>query len=290
MLDKVLQQTQYAHPKGALQPIPTNYEFVEESGIRFLVRIVSNLERKHQAQQQNANVIKGKDFNPFLPYEQDLFVTDISNTHICLLNKFNIVDHHLLLVTREFEEQESLLTHQDFEAMWITLAEIDGLVFYNSGQAAGASQRHKHLQLIPLPLTPEGVSIPIEVALKSIQFKDGVGRIPSFKFKHAIAQLDSSWINSPSQAQSATLDCYHTLLSQLNLVDVSINPKPAPYNLLATREWMMIVARSQERFQSISINSLGFAGALLVRNEEQLQFVKEISPLTILQNVAVSEE
>lgn len=289
MWHKVLQQTEYAHSKGALQPIPTNYEFVEESGIRFLVRVVSNLERKHQAQQQKANVIKGKDFNPFLPYEQDLFVTDISDTHICLLNKFNIVNHHLLLVTRQFEEQESLLTQQDFEAMWITLAEIDGLVFYNSGQAAGASQRHKHLQLIPLPLTPEGVSIPIEVALKSIEFKDGVGRIPSFQFKHAIAQLDPTWVNSPSQATSATLDCYNTLLRHLNLVDVSINFKPAPYNLLATREWMMIVARSQERFQSISINSLGFAGALLVRNEEQLQLVKEINPLTILKNVAVSE-
>jgi ATP adenylyltransferase len=284
---KVLQQTQYAHSKGALQPIPTNYEFVEESGIRFLVRVVSNLERKHQAQQQNAKVIKRKDFNPFLPYEQDLFVADISNTHICLLNKFNIVDRHLLLVTRQFEEQESLLTEQDFEAMWITLTDIDGLVFYNSGQAAGASQRHKHLQLIPLPLTPEGVSIPIEAALKSIQFKDGVSKIPSFQFKHAIAQLAPSWVNSPSQAASATLDCYHTLLSHLNLVDVSINSKPAPYNLLATREWMMIVARSQERFQSISINSLGFAGALLVRNEEQLQLVKELSPLTILKNVAV---
>ncbi|MGB3206563.1 MAG: phosphorylase [Crinalium sp.] len=290
MWHKVLQQTENALAKGALQPIPTNYEFVEESGIHFLVRVVSNLERKHQAQQQNANVIKGKDFNPFLPYEQDLFVTDISDTHICLLNKFNIVDHHLLLVTREFEEQESLLTHQDFEAMWITLAEIDGLVFYNSGQAAGASQRHKHLQVIPLPLTPEGVSIPIEVALKSIEFKDGVGRIPSFQFKHAIAPLNPSWVNSRSQAASATLDCYHTLLRQLNLVDISINSKPAPYNLLATREWMMIIARSQERFQSISINSLGFAGALLVRNEEQLQLVKELSPLTILQNVAVSEE
>ena len=286
MWHKVLQRTEYAHSKGALQPIPTNYEFVEESGIRFLVRVVSNLERKHQAKQQNANVIKGKDFNPFLPYKQDLFVTDISDTHICLLNKFNIVDHHLLLVTRQFEEQESLLTQQDFEAMWITLAEIDGLVFYNSGQAAGASQRHKHLQVIPLPLTPEGVSIPIEVALKSIEFKDGVGRIPSFKFKHAIAQLDLSWVNSPSQGASATLDCYHTLLSYLNL---PVNSKPAPYNLLATREWIMIVARSQERFQSISINSLGFAGALLVRNEEQLQLVKEISPLTILKNVSVSE-
>ncbi|AFZ11039.1 ATP adenylyltransferase [Crinalium epipsammum PCC 9333] len=287
MWHKVLQQTEYAHSKGALQPISTNYEFVEESGIRFLVRVVSNLERKHQAKQQNANVIKGKDFNPFLPYEQDLFVTDISDTHICLLNKFNIVDHHLLLVTRQFEEQESLLTQQDFEAMWITLAEIDGLVFYNSGQAAGASQRHKHLQIIPLPLTPEGASIPIEVALKSIEFKDGVGRIPSFQFKHAIAQLDPTWVNSPLQGASATLDCYHTLLSYLNL---PVNSKPAPYNLLATREWMMIIARSQERFQSISINSLGFAGALLVRNEEQLQLVKELSPLTILKNVAVTEE
>jgi ATP adenylyltransferase len=91
------------------------------------------------------------------------------------LNKFNIIDHHLLIVTRTFKEQETWLTLQDFEAMWACLNEIDGLVFYNGGKTAGASQRHKHLQLVPLPLVEEGLKIPIEPAIASVIFQDSIG-------------------------------------------------------------------------------------------------------------------
>ncbi|HEY9876480.1 MAG TPA: hypothetical protein V6D12_23845, partial [Candidatus Obscuribacterales bacterium] len=68
---------------------------------------------------------------------------------------------------------------------------------------------------------------------------------------------------------------------------VKSNKQSTPYNLLATREWMLIVPRSQERFESISINSLGFAGAMLVRNEQQMQILKDYGPMTALKNVAV---
>jgi len=38
----------------------------------------------------------------------------------------------------------------------------------------------------------------------------------------------------------------------------------APYNLLATRRWMLVVPRRQERYEKISVNALGFAGSLFV--------------------------
>jgi ATP adenylyltransferase len=52
---------------------------------------------------------------------------------------------------------------------------------------------------------------------------------------------------------------------------------------------MFIVPRSQEHFESISVNSLGFAGALLVRNEQQMQMLKVVSPMTILKQVGVND-
>jgi ATP adenylyltransferase len=58
------------------------------------------------------------------------------------------------------------------------------------------------------------------------------------------------------------------------------------YNLLITSEWMFLVPRSKEYFDSISINALGFAGALLVKNKEEMQKVKQVGPLSILQEVA----
>ncbi|MBW4576891.1 MAG: phosphorylase [Aphanothece sp. CMT-3BRIN-NPC111] len=288
---RAIEQTEYAYRCGALQSIPTEYEFVFAWGIRFLVRIISNLARKDAAAKppHKQSATSNSEFNPFLPYEEDLFVADISDTHLCLLNKFNVVEHHLLIVTRAFEEQEDLLNLQDFEAMWIALAAIDGLVFYNSGKAAGASQRHKHLQLVPLPLIPDGERIPIEPLLATTSFQGAVGRIPSLPFVHALAKLDLDGANSPQKAAAVTLQCYRTLLQAVGLLDdkQSISNQAAgAYNLLATRQWMLIVPRSQESFESISVNSLGFAGALLVRNQEQMKILKNCGPLSILTQVA----
>jgi ATP adenylyltransferase len=49
---------------------------------------------------------------------------------------------------------------------------------------------------------------------------------------------------------------------------------------------MLLVPRKQEEFESISVNSLGFAGALLVRNSQQMQFLKDSGPVTILKQVS----
>jgi ATP adenylyltransferase len=286
---RVIEQTEHAISCGALQTIPTEYEFVEEGGIRFLVRVISNLARKDAASKprNKINATSTKDFNPFLPYEEDLFVADISDSHLCLLNKFNVVEHHLLIVTRAFEEQETLLTLQDFEAMWIVLAEIDGLAFYNSGKMAGASQRHKHLQLVPIPLSPNGEAIPIEALLGTAVFEGVVGRIPSLPFVHALVKFDSNGMKSPQEAAAVTLQRYCALLQAVDLLDGNTSDRPkGAYNLLATREWMLIVPRSQESFESIPVNSLGFAGALLVRNDQQKQMLKDFGPLNILKSVA----
>jgi ATP adenylyltransferase len=60
-----------------------------------------------------------------------------------------------------------------------------------------------------------------------------------------------------------------------------------PYNLLVTREWMLLVPRSAKCFDGISINALGFAGVLLVRNEPQMRRLEELGPMTALRHVAV---
>ncbi|WP_374824213.1 phosphorylase [Aerosakkonema sp. BLCC-F183] len=293
--DLVIKQTERGINCGALETIPTEYEYVEAEGINFLVRIISNLVRKDAAKKsvsKNSNT-SSKEFNPFLPYDKDLFVTDISDTHLCLLNKFNVVEHHLLIVTRAFEEQESLLTLEDFEAMWVVLDEIDGLAFYNSGKIAGASQRHKHLQWVPLPLSPSGEKMPIAPMLGTAIWEGVVERIPSFPFVHALVKFDRHEISSPQAAAKVTLECYLNLLRAVGLLNDRSNGGNSPtgaYNLLSTREWMLIVPRSQEHFQSIPINSLGFAGALLVRNEEQMKVLKEFGPLEILKSVAIGQQ
>jgi sulfate adenylyltransferase (ADP) / ATP adenylyltransferase len=287
----VKHQTEYALKCGALLSIPTEFEFVEQDGVSFLVRILSNLARKDAAKKEQQQTIgTAKEFNPFLPYEKDLFVADISDTHVCILNKFNVVDHHLLIITRAFEEQDSLLTQEDFAALLACLADFDGLAFYNGGKTAGASQRHKHLQIVPLPLVPSGVQIPIEPLLASTEFQSCVATIPQLPFVNAFATLDPDWVKSPLTAAGAIFKLYRTLLSSVGIDAVDGNRQSGAYNLLATREWMLIVPRSQEHFQSISVNSLGIGGALLVRNEQEMQFLKNTGPMTIIKHVAVPKK
>ena len=287
----ILRQTEHALGCGALRPIETIQTLIEEGGVRFLVREVSSLTRKEkvrQAPKHNAGARSA--LNPFLPYDPDLFVADISDTHVALLNKFNVIDHHLLIVTRSFKSQEALLDLADFAALVACMAEYDGLGFYNGGVEAGASQLHKHLQIVPLPLGESGPSVPIESVLESACMDDAIdGTVPGLPFRHAFAHLELASADSGHAAQAA-FDCYHALLGAIGLRAIEVNGElhtSAPYNLLVAPRWILLVPRSSERVEGISVNALGFAGSLFVRDAAQMDVIKRLGPMTVLQRVAV---
>jgi ATP adenylyltransferase len=112
----------------------------------------------------------------------------------------------------------------------------------------------------------------------------GYYQSPLFGFRHGILPLPTGWWTAP---EAATLleQHYRQLLTHLG-ADLSALPRSFPYNLLVTRQWMVVVCRRQDRYQSIPVNSLGFAGSLLVKDETQLALVKQLGPMTILQQVA----
>jgi ATP adenylyltransferase len=190
--------------------------------------------------------------DPLGDYEPALFVADVGAAHYALLNKYPVVPDHLLLVTRRFAPQEELLDADDFAALGALMEELDWLAFYNAGRDAGASQARKHLQLAP-------AAVPLEPFITG-------GALP---FRHAYATLPS-------------LDAMHRVYREL------IAPWPAlPYNLLATRRWMLVVPRREERYETISVNALGFAGSLYVRNSAELEVVRRAGPMNLLRAVTL---
>jgi sulfate adenylyltransferase (ADP) / ATP adenylyltransferase len=249
---------------GALLPLSTRRTFIEDGGVRFLVYILENLERKKQARQEQVRAST----NPFLPHDKDLFVSEISANHLLLLNKYNVLYNHLLLVTRKFEAQESLLTTDDFAALFKCMGQFDGLAFYNGGEVAGASQPHKHLQLVPLPEEIDPLT-----AINS-------GRLPG-----ALARLDRE--EEKNDGALVAYKKYRGLLEEVGLGE-SGGIQTGPYNLLLTRQWMFVVARSREHFGPISINSLGFVGSLLVRNGDELKLLEDAGPMAVLEGVVAS--
>lgn len=286
---QVMKATQHAIKVGALHSIRTEFELIKENDIEFIVRILNNLQRKDLAKKEQKQKAAKNNFNPFLPYDKDLFVSDLSDSHVCILNKFNVVDHHLLLITRQFEPQEYLLNLADFTAMCQVLREIDGLGFYNGGKLAGASQPHKHLQVVPLPMVSNTNKIPIEKLILASKTVNNVTISPYFPFLQAIAFFDLLEEKSTLEMAKNLLDYYHQMLEIVRLKRSEKKPSLA-YNLLITRKWMFIVPRSEESFKSININSLGFAGALLVKNEKQRQILLENNPMNILRKVAIKIE
>ncbi len=275
--------TEHGLAVGALQPIPTTFETVEDGGIAFQVRVVDNLKRKAEARQRQD---RGEaPANPFLPHDPDLFVADVSDTHLAVLNKFNVLDHHLLVITRSFEDQRQLLTAADLGALWACMAEVDGLGFYNGGVEAGASQAHKHLQLAPFPLGGGIQRPPIEVALEDPDEARDPQRSARLPFVHATLSLR----DLPADATLATpglLERYLRLLDAIGLEPRPDGRQSGPYNLLLTRRWMLAVPRSREHYERMSVNAIGFAGGLLVRDAAGLARVREVGPMAILRSVA----
>jgi ATP adenylyltransferase len=264
--------------EGALLPIPTHATVVEDGGIPFIVRVLAELERDEAAGRHAAGT------NPFLPYDEALWVADISDTHLCLLNKFNVVERHVLLVTRAFEDQQAPLGRADFAALWAGLEETGGLGFYNAGEAAGASQRHKHLQLVPLPFGP-GKSFPLAARLGSQAPKQGVVLASGLPFPVALASLETLESADPDAAAPALETLYRELLQRTGVV-----PGRVPYNLLATRRWLWLVPRTRPEWQGVAVNALGFAGALLVPNQRALARLRAFGPQALLRAVTPRAE
>lgn len=277
---------------GALVPIETQYQYLQEGGIRFLVRVAANLQRQAEDRcRHSPPPVSGATagYNPFLPPEPVLTLGGIGPDHLAVLNKFNVIKHHLLIVTRAFEEQERLLGFGDWLALWRCMSERESLGFYNGGAAAGASQGHKHLQWVPLPLEADAaLSLPISPSLEGIVRVHEPGRIPTWPFPHLVVGFSPGIRQAPEAAAQEASELYLRLLRQLGLPPTETHGRTfqsAPYNLLLTRDWMLLVPRAREEALGISVNALGFAGSLFVKNEEQLARLQREGPLALLRGV-----
>lgn len=280
LFERIRARTEHALRCGALEPFASELHVLPEAEVDFVVRLVPGLARKPSP--AGAPPTAAPRRNPFLPYDPDLHVADISATHVCLLNKFSVLEHHVLLVTRRFEDQEDPLGVSDFEALWRCMAEFDALGFYNSSPAAGASQPHKHLQMVPVPLGPSGHRTPLDPLVEEARRRTrDVGSSPRLPFRHAVAPCGRLAAMDPGAAARASVTLYRELLR----VAAGSGGRP-PYNLLATREFLWLVPRSRADCAGIEVNALGFAGALLARDRAELERIRELGPLGVLRRVA----
>ena len=277
LLRKATEVTVAATASGALVPLDTSLtHLMGEGGSRFELRHLLSATPKHLR-------ASGPKPNPFLPWDQRLEVDRIGDSHVVILNKYPVQTSHMLLITQDWQPQTGWLSMED----WQSLARIDatttGLWFFNSGPAAGASQPHRHLQLLP------------RAAGERICARDGWFRRCA---QDATTSVQDPLLRSSRVAAiSSTLtgetlqDLYLALAQDLGLGHPSTDDCPrGAYNLLLSREWMAIVRRRREGIRGFSVNALGFAGSLLSTEASDRQWIQDSGPEALLQAVVYADD
>lgn len=269
---------------GALQPIRTEQTTLVDDGITFSVRWVSSLALKDRARVDTVTR-RNPDFNPFLPPEPALTVAALGDDHLVVLNKFPVIERHLLIVTRRYAAQTSPLDLSDLAALARVVGPHGGLGFCNGGAVAGASQPHKHLQWVPTPVGIDGGGFEAFTAGLPEKAPGSCLSNPRLPWAHAFVRLDDrAWTRHPEAGEMLN-GAFRAACAALS-ISADADPMP-PYNLLVSREWLLLVPRRCEKWHDMSVNSLGYAGSLFVRDDHQVEHLRAVGPLAALAAVSL---
>ena len=261
-----------AMASGALVPLSTELLPLGAHG-PFVVRRLLSQTPKHLRS-------AGPKPNPFLPWDPELEVQRLGSTHLALLNKYPVQEGHILLISQQWQPQAGWLTSSDWRAVAAISADTGGLWFFNSCAAAGASQPHRHLQL--LPRRNGAVSCPLAPSIQA-QLRGEQSPWP-WHYRISPRQQARACVDAAA-AELASL--YHRHSAALDLGTPQQDPAPRqPYNLLFDDQWFMTVRRTREQWAGFSVNALGFAGSLLLTDHSDQPWLERHGPLALLGAVA----
>ena len=275
-----LSRSSEALEHGALIPLTTSrLQCPGPGGEHFELRqLNAQLPRHHRPE--------GPKPNPFRPWDSELEIEAIGLEHVLILNKYPVQLGHMLLITRQWAPQVHWLTFADWNALVQVDRDTSGLWFFNSGPKAGASQPHRHLQLLRRPngetTCPREGWFRSLLAKRSSQQSGGTDDV--LMNSCVVAQRPNHV--DPVQEARVLHGLYRSLAMGLALGDAETERAPlAPYNLLLTPDWMALIRRRQERSSGFSLNALGFAGYLLATENSDLDWLERNGGERLLQKV-----
>ena len=319
-------------------------EFFTQDGIKFLIRLFKedifagkeySIDQKHtqnltkQEKTKDDDSMKNKDvntsnkiksnFDPFAPPFKENFVVDENfnnlNTHRIFFSKYPVMNEHLLIVTRDFSSQYKHLTYDDIKNAVSLMYVMDGVLFFNAGKKAGASQIRKHMQCIPLDkLYKKNFGLFLLVSdeknltlldnnfsnsysesynkdeVESIFKRYSINQFRDYNINHVFIKFSSQFTrNFRENLSNRNLDFYCRIFHQLYnicLVDRSLinqddeESVTKDYSFLFTDEWMLVVPRkTHEVFFNhgkLNINSIGYLLMFMCNNKELVEEIKDV--------------
>ena len=272
LLRKATEVAVAATASGALVPLETSLDHLSgEGGSRFELRHLLSAKPKHLR-------AEGPKPNPFLPWDRRLEVEQIGDSHVVILNKFPVQAGHMLLITQAWQPQTGWLSIDDWCALAQVNATTTGLWFFNSGPDAGASQPHRHLQLLP-----RGALEPICARQDWFQrCAEGTTDLAGDPLLQSCRVVPLN----PNPNGEVLCQIYLSLARDLELGTPAQDGRPrGAYNLLLSRDWMAMVRRRMEGIRGFSVNALGFAGSLLSTEASDRSWIERSGPEALLQAV-----
>ncbi|TFK83200.1 HIT-like protein [Polyporus arcularius HHB13444] len=314
ILAKLPENFDKARESGDLLFFPSSVHTHAENGIEFQIRLCPALQNKPRLptpdftkDAPSAQAQEQKRHDPFAPpYVPALHLGEVRDAsegreYVILFNKYSVVPHHFMVVTKDFQSQTSPLLPADLVQVYLFLQAARAVgrkffAFYNCGDLSGASQPHKHVQLIPID--DDGPPVEKLARAAKIDQEDRPFSLGALPYANHVRRLPSSLSNTsdPDTLEPALADAFLSLLD-LAIQTVRHDPTyPAgtpSYNVFLTLEHIHIVPRRQETHtlagtgEKLSVNALGFAGMLLVKSERELEAVKAEGVTKILKDVAL---
>ena len=267
--EKALKQTQISINNNSLFPLKTI--LVTRDLYKKNDFIIRKLDTSKFYKKNNYGPRK----NPFKPWDKILEIEKIGNEHQLILNKYPVQKGHVLLITNTWKPQNGWLDINDWIAIQQVNKDTSGLWFFNSSKIAGASQPHRHFQL--LRRSKGEISCPREKWFLNLKVNKGSDN----KLKQNIIVSEINFLEN----SLSLYDLYLELSKKMGLGDPINDKKPRyPYNILITNNWIAIIKRKQDHIHGFSINGLGFAGYLLVTEQSNVAYLREFGPEKLLEN------
>ena len=251
---------------------------------------------KHLEQKINA----GKRTNdPFLPpFDNGVFIMNLSKTHSLIFNKYMVTRNHLLVITKIFEAQTDTLTENDLFETYNVMKLHSAFAFFNSDEKSGASQKHKHLQILPLAnfqttYISKILEVVNEIDKDALEI-DSSAQVsflffPFFeKYKYCLAKFReyNPFLESPDEYKKYLYAVYTKCRKRLN-----IENKNNSFNLIFGKNWMFLVLRKKEKFNNVvSLNCLACLGSILTSNVEKFENLKNLKPNDVFDEILVARE
>lgn len=239
-----------------------------------------------------------------------------------MLNKFAVVPEHFILATRDFKPQTHVLEADDLAATLACIrafeqaAEADGaaassspgsngglFAFFNCGEHSGASQPHRHIQLLPVAKMRDGLAQ--DSSWQVLASRLSTSPAPFTAFSEPI-----NYQMSAGELHEVYIRLYKKAVGSVASHDGAVDPQDTPeightiisYNLAVTRDSLTVCPRlaeggtlvDRETGQAVgmlSLNGTMLAGTALVKTQAEWDALRHEphSLVNVLRGVGVPQ-